>query len=62
VAARDVLSGKIRNPQADALRQALANITSGKGAASMGSSAAGTTGSGTKAKNDKMENERSRDR
>ncbi|CAN7160358.1 lipid-binding SYLF domain-containing protein [Massilia sp. LjRoot122] len=62
VAARDVLSGKIRNPQADALRQALANITSGKGAASMGSSAAGTTGSGTKARNDKMENERSRDR
>ena len=44
VAARDVLSGKVRNPQADTLRQALANASSGNAAATMGTSGtAGTT-------------------
>lgn len=46
VAARDVLTGKVSNPQAAALRQAIANASSGQGAASMGTSGArGTTSS-----------------
>lgn len=48
VAARDVLSGKVSNPQADMLRKALANVSSGQGAAAMGSSSTGTTTSGNK--------------
>jgi len=48
VAARDVLAGKITNPQAASLRQALANASSGKSAASMGSSGTGSTKSGGK--------------
>jgi len=48
VAARDVLGGKITNPHAADLRQALANASSGKGAASMGSSGTGSTKSGDK--------------
>ncbi|VXC33499.1 lipid-binding SYLF domain-containing protein [Massilia sp. 9I] len=60
VAARDVLSGKVTNPQADMLRQALANTSSGSAASSMGGSGArGTTGSGKEAKSD-TERERSR--
>lgn len=62
VAARDVLGGKVRNPHADTLRQAVANIATGSAASAMGTSGAGKTESGTKARNDKMENERSRDR
>ena len=62
VAAREVLTGKITNPNAGMLRQALADAASGNAAATMGSSQAGTTGAGTKARNDKMENERSRER
>jgi SH3 domain-containing YSC84-like protein 1 len=59
VAARDVLSGKVRNPQADALRQALANAASGNAAATMGSS--GTRGS-TSGKDRKTDTERERSR
>ena len=60
VAARDVLSGKVRNPQADTLRQTLASISGGGAASSMGSSgAAGTTASG---KDGKSESERERSR
>lgn len=60
VAARDVLSGKVRNPQADTLRQTLASISGGGAASSMGSSgAAGTTSSG---KDGKSESERERSR
>lgn len=58
VAARDVLSGKVRNPHADTLRQAVATISGSSPAATMGSSGTGKTGSGTKASNDKMENAR----
>jgi SH3 domain-containing YSC84-like protein 1 len=43
VAARDVLSGKVTNPQADMLRKSIANAASGQGAAAMGSSGTGTT-------------------
>ncbi|SFC71424.1 Lipid-binding SYLF domain-containing protein [Massilia yuzhufengensis] len=60
VAAREVLGGKVRNPQADALRQTLASITSGSAASSMGGSGAGGT---TKAgKDSKMEAEKERER
>jgi SH3 domain-containing YSC84-like protein 1 len=59
VAARDVLSGKVKNPQADMLRQALANASSGSGAAAMGSS--GTRGT-TSGKDTKTESERERSR
>ena len=59
VAARDVLAGKITNPQAASLRQALANASSGKGAASMGSSGTGTTKSSDRATNEER-NDRSR--
>lgn len=47
VAARDVLSGKITNPHANDLRQAMASAASTNAAMSRGSSAAGTTSSGT---------------
>jgi lipid-binding SYLF domain-containing protein len=49
VASRDVLAGKVANPQADALKQALANAGGTGSAAATGSSGAtGTsTGSGT---------------
>ncbi|MFC4930723.1 lipid-binding SYLF domain-containing protein [Massilia sp. GCM10023247] len=47
VAARDVLAGKISNPQAASLRQALASASAGKAGSTMGSSAThGTTSSG----------------
>lgn len=60
VAARDVLAGKISNPQAASLRQALADASSGKGASSMGSSGTrGTTSSGEDRRKD-AESERSR--
>lgn len=59
VAARDVLAGKVRNPQADSLRQALADTTSGGAAATMGSS--GTQGT-TSGKETKTEAERERSR
>ncbi len=59
VAAREVLAGKVRNPQADTLRQTLANIASGSAASSMGGSGAkGTTASGK----DKTEAEKERER
>lgn len=46
VAARDVIAGKVRNPQADTLKQALASAGSGSAASSTGSSgSAGSTGS-----------------
>ncbi|MEN3275629.1 MAG: YSC84-like protein 1 [Massilia sp.] len=60
VAARDVLSGKVTNPQAATLRQALANAASGKGAASMGGSGTGSTTSGGKADTEKQNPERTR--
>ncbi len=56
VAARDVLSGKVKNPQADMLRQALANASSGSGAAAMGGS--GTKGATSSGKDTKSESER----
>lgn len=65
VAARDVLTGKITNPNASVLRQALADITSGSGAASVGASGtAGTTTGGTASsgKNTTTESERERTR
>ena len=50
VAARDVLGGKVSNPQAATLRQALASAASGKDAASMGAGGTrGTTSSGKEA-------------
>lgn len=60
VAARDVLSGKVTNPQAASLRQALANASKGSAAASMGSSGTGSTKSGDKTTNDDARDERSR--
>jgi len=48
VAARDVLGGKVSNPHAAELRQALASASSGKGASSMGSSGTAGTKSGDK--------------
>ena len=60
VAARDVLSGKVKNPQADMLRQALANAASGNAAATMGSS--GTQGATGAGKETKTESERERSR
>ncbi|MFC0254551.1 lipid-binding SYLF domain-containing protein [Massilia consociata] len=59
VAARDVLTGKVKNPQADMLRQALANASSGSAAASMGGS--GTRGT-TSGQDSKSESERERSR
>lgn len=59
VAARDVLSGKVKNPQADMLRQALANASSGSGAAAMGGS--GTRGT-TSGQDTRSESERERSR
>ncbi|MEW6760193.1 MAG: lipid-binding SYLF domain-containing protein [Pseudomonadota bacterium] len=59
VAARDVLSGKVSNPQADMLRQALADTSSGSAASSMGSS--GTRGT-TSGKDTKTDSERDRSR
>jgi len=47
VAARDVLAGKVTNPQADTLRQALADTSGAGAAAAMGKSGtSGTTASG----------------
>ncbi len=60
VAARDVLSGKVKNPQADMLRQALANASSGSGAAAMGGS--GTKGATSSGKDTRTESERERSR
>lgn len=47
VAARDVISGKFKNPQADSLKQALAETTTGvsSGSSSSGSENTGTSGS-----------------
>ena len=62
VAARDVLAGKVRNPQADTLRQTLAAISGGGAASSMGSSGArGTTAGGSDTK-PMTERERERER
>jgi len=47
VAARDVLSGKVKNPNAAVLSKALADITGGNTAASMGASGTRGTTSGT---------------
>ena len=52
----------MRNRHTDVLRKALADVSAGQGAATMGSSGTGRTESATKASNDKKENERSRDR
>lgn len=60
VAARDVVSGKITNPQAASLRQALADASSGKGAAAMGSSGTRGTTSGDKGTKSDAEAERTR--
>lgn len=65
VAARDVLTGKVKNPQADMLRQALANATGANAAASMGASGTSGTTSGGNTSTDKntttsTERERSR--
>lgn len=64
VAARDVLSGKVSNPHADTLRQALANVSGGGAASSMGSSGtAGATSSGQAGtRNTERERERERNR
>lgn len=60
VAAREVLGGKVTDPQADALRHALAATGGGKGAGSMGSSGSGgSTGSGHDGKKN-SERDRSR--
>lgn len=45
VAARDVIAGKVHNPQATALRRAIASATSTKGVSSMGSSGSGSMSS-----------------
>lgn len=45
VAARDVVMGKVHNPQAMALRKAIASATDTKGVSSMGSSSSGSMGS-----------------
>lgn len=47
VAAREVLAGKVANPQAAALKQALAAAADDNQAGSMGSSAAGSTSAGS---------------
>lgn len=60
VAARDVLSGKVTNPQADSLRQALADMSSGKGAASMRASGTGGTTASGQERDRNAERERSR--
>jgi len=60
VAARDVLSGKVTNPQADSLRQALANASSGGAAASMGTSGTGGTTSSGESTTRPPERDRSR--
>ena len=60
VAARDVLSGKVTNPQADSLRQALANASNGSGAASMGKSGTGGTTSSGESTTKHPERDRSR--
>jgi len=59
VAARDVLGGKVSNPQAASLRQALADASGGSAASSMGGS--GTRGA-TSSKDTKTDNERDRSR
>lgn len=60
VAARDVLSGTVSNPQAASLRQALADAASGKASSSMGSSGTrGATASGADKRRD-ADAERSR--
>jgi lipid-binding SYLF domain-containing protein len=62
VAAREVLGGKVRNPQADTLRQALAALSSGSAASSMGGSGAKGTTASSKDKDGKTESERERSR
>ena len=42
LSAKDVITGKVKNPQADALRQELASISAGAGTSSQGES--GTSG------------------
>jgi lipid-binding SYLF domain-containing protein len=53
VAARDVVTGKVSNPQAAALKQALASTGTAGGAAATGGSTAGSTGSGDNANRQK---------
>ena len=60
VAARDVLSGKVNNPQAAALRQALANASKGGAASSMGGSGTSGTTSGNKSTTTESRDERTR--
>lgn len=60
VAARDVLAGKISNPQAAGLRQALADTSSGKGASSMGGSGTRGATSGSDKTRKEAETERIR--
>jgi lipid-binding SYLF domain-containing protein len=60
VAARDVLSGKVSNPHADMLRQALASTASGGGASSMGKSGTGGTTSSGESTTKHPERDRSR--
>lgn len=60
VASRDVLSGKVKNPQAMALRQALADAASGKQGASMGASGTAGTTSGNRNTTNDTRDERSR--
>lgn len=63
VAARDVLNGKLTNPHAVTLRQALAQAADGKGTASMGSSGtSGTTSSGKPASDEKSSADKERHR
>lgn len=60
VAARDVLSGKVSNPQADSLRQALASASGGGAASSMGKSGSGGTTSSGDSTSKHPERDRSR--
>lgn len=60
VAARDVLGGKVTNPQADSLRQALAATAGAKGASSMGASGAGGTTASGQGRDRNTERERTR--
>ena len=60
VAARDVLAGKISNPQAASLRQALASNSAGKAGSTMGSSGTRGTTSSSEAKRRDADAERSR--
>jgi len=60
VAARDVLGGKVTNPHADVLRQALADTSSGKSTSSMGSSGAGGSTASGQGRDRNTERDRSR--